>query len=1132
MSSTGMLLSGCFASSAIDSSGEILDIDGLDISDLEDGKGTANWEHKSDDSPGSSALDTVGKIVFAKKILKESDCDNDQQLMYWKKLKEVPYLYGIVRLFDGAEHSGAKAIAAIVRDQVANKEPLLCRFSIEGSTLQKEGNVLKHCVARRVAITLKPANRTCDSTLIEDPNAPKGFEKNPEHQAKDVLSELTEKHEHPNYTKLGGSVELECSPLLEEHAIAKSLKNIIKAKVLLKAIAAGTTSAAPGALVGGAALQREDSSLHQANSVHLISGAKAALRDYGHRIATHNKKEFKDFMKHRLPEASDAFLDRFADLVEDYKVKNLSKKEKKSVPQASLPGMEETGNLTVGGVEVKPNEGVKGAKFDERKGLLHTPRGTFAVHIPGKLPHGVRPSQANLARSALEGEAFNNAISDPKLTAHHAIAMGHWMKAHKLMQEGKTPPEMVMHASIFSMLSPNTPVPVQELMFSRLVDQMKQTGTDPTVPGAMRHELIPAPPGVINDRGQAVTRIRKPGSGGPLGEAWLASDDPHELPEHAKEYFEKLGDTIRLKGDAQPRPIGSGRKAGDISSFMLANDKLKNMSQYHRLHEGLVELVQRHKGDARSAVAELMSQKKQSNLWNAQRQRKVKAGQPDPGDFPGLDVPGLAPKTARYMWGMLGGGNVQVPDTHFVRGLFGLHPRKDIESIKHLKDVMWADTPGLLEGIDRYYAKNHPAVRHLLEQPGYRGAFAKDEDAIFPAFWKHWIAIPPYERARLGINQGMAANEGTSHLPYWLAVEPFMKHGIDYSLPYQTAVQHRKWADEYGDMPALFLYYERLLPRLMKASEEREGRSRVAKMEALSIEVRQLGSDLKKKEADEDSPIVDADKHGMYLHHPEQKALIHGVNVQSSAERPKQAGIYGSGVHSGFSKWVTSGKGTPSYLKGTYDSGLPGNSARKEAIYHNLAHSVFGLGQYVPTTAVLKHPTQINEEYSLQEGVKDAEHMRLNFSDGSIEDPGHKEILKRLGDSGELHKLFVMNAIMGQRDRHTGNFVFSKTQAPHLHLIDNGFSFQYPDSVDYLDAYHNAEHGHATGHSFPPSTAAYVAGLDPEHFQREMERHEMPSNDIRNAMLRMQAAKELFSNATDGLPQSRFLKILRDVSER
>src|SRR5688572_20970386 len=121
---TGMIVDGVFASQAIDSSGEILDVDGCDISTL-DVDGVANYEHKSPDDKDQDANngeEIVGKIIFAKKIFKESDCDTDRERLYWNQVK-VPYIYGMVRLYDGAGHSGAQALAAQIRDHHANEEP-------------------------------------------------------------------------------------------------------------------------------------------------------------------------------------------------------------------------------------------------------------------------------------------------------------------------------------------------------------------------------------------------------------------------------------------------------------------------------------------------------------------------------------------------------------------------------------------------------------------------------------------------------------------------------------------------------------------------------------------------------------------------------------------------------------------------------------------------------------------------------------------------------------------------------------------------------------------------------------------------------------------------------------------------
>jgi hypothetical protein len=100
---------GVFASQAIDSSGEILDIDGCDISTLSK-DGVANYEHKEGDKKteggGNNGEEIVGRIIYAKKIFSVSDCDTDREERYWDEVK-VPFIYGMVRLYDGAGHSGA-----------------------------------------------------------------------------------------------------------------------------------------------------------------------------------------------------------------------------------------------------------------------------------------------------------------------------------------------------------------------------------------------------------------------------------------------------------------------------------------------------------------------------------------------------------------------------------------------------------------------------------------------------------------------------------------------------------------------------------------------------------------------------------------------------------------------------------------------------------------------------------------------------------------------------------------------------------------------------------------------------------------------------------------------------------------
>lgn len=825
-----MIIDGVFASQAIDSSGEVLDVEGCDISTLAK-DGIANYEHKEGDKKGSgnNGEEIVGKILYAKKIYSAKDCDTDREKKYWDDVK-VPYIYGMVRLYDGAGHSGAQALAAQIRDHHANAEPILVRFSIEGSTLERDGQNLKASVARRVALTLKPCNRTAVSGLIEDPRAPAGFEKRsatPEPEIDDILAGLVEKgeaHEHPNYTRLGGAVEIQCSPVVETEDFTKSLKLLIMGK-MLKALAAGSYDAAPGSLVGGSALQKEDRGLR--------NRMKRAVAEY-RPTAAFDKSEFKAFAKTFLPEADDSFMDHFADVAHDYHMKRgLRKDEAKpaKAPKSSKKAQQslELGEppLTVRGKAAKiPN--VEEPTFDEKKGVLHTPRGSFPMYIPSR------------DKTPGAKESFHHIMHDKNVNKFHDYAMENWSKVNELLKKGKLPPQVVMHATLFSQLSPNTPVPMQELMYGHLIDSMKHTGVDAT----------------------------SPHFGAAVRQDWLNRDQPDKPPEHSAEHWDRLGGQIRLKNPSYMQELAPGAKsagrsgenmvpardeqgnkivrrpAGSLMSFMLANDKFDNMAQYHGLHDKLVDLVNRHKEDARAGVGELMKHKVQGENWENVRKRHVAQGKLDPGPYTeGPAVNGLAPKTARYTYGMMGGGNVTVPDTHFIRYLFGLQKPHDAKSIEYLKSQLWnGRNSHLLEAIDRYYAKHHDAVQHMIQHPRWGQNFKNPEEAIFPAFWKNWVAIAPHEAARGLQHRDEAHNEQTDHKPFWDAIHPFTK-SEEWSLPARTAMIHHKWVQDHGEVPALMLYYAHIVPKLLENHALTEVDDTMRKFEALSIDLSKAMAD-------------------------------------------------------------------------------------------------------------------------------------------------------------------------------------------------------------------------------------------------------------------------------------------------
>lgn len=160
----GTLIHGIGACQNIDSSGEIIEIEGIDTSSVERDV-VINFEHLS-----TNATQVIGKITSCKKILKKEDCENEHHRYFWDKV-ECPYLYVKGILFDGYGHSGAKdAVAMLKFDQDLDKENTrqVSGFSIEGSRLGKEGNRITKCIMRKMSFTNTPCQKQCIAEMLED----------------------------------------------------------------------------------------------------------------------------------------------------------------------------------------------------------------------------------------------------------------------------------------------------------------------------------------------------------------------------------------------------------------------------------------------------------------------------------------------------------------------------------------------------------------------------------------------------------------------------------------------------------------------------------------------------------------------------------------------------------------------------------------------------------------------------------------------------------------------------------------------------------------------------------------------------------------------------------------------------
>jgi hypothetical protein len=159
-----------------DTQGEMLSVEGADISELEAGRGRFNDNH------GKGFFNSVGRVTGAKKIFGPEDCTDPRHTYYWEKVK-APYVYVKGYLYDDEEHSNAKAAAAILRNIHKSDTPLKLKASVEGGVVQrglKDESLLARTKIHSVALTFTPAN---NATLVE----PLSMEKSADQEADMLL---------------------------------------------------------------------------------------------------------------------------------------------------------------------------------------------------------------------------------------------------------------------------------------------------------------------------------------------------------------------------------------------------------------------------------------------------------------------------------------------------------------------------------------------------------------------------------------------------------------------------------------------------------------------------------------------------------------------------------------------------------------------------------------------------------------------------------------------------------------------------------------------------------------------------------------------------------------------------------
>jgi hypothetical protein len=235
ISDYGTPIDGVVAAQVLDSQGEILDVKGADISELEAGKGVWNSDHRN------AFPDVVGRIVHARKIFGPEDCEDDRQKYFWNQFKS-PIIYAKGYLFDkDGEHRAAQAVSAILRNQSRTDSPLKMKASVEGGIIERgktNSNILKRTKITKVALTLTPANH---STLIE-------------------TSALTKSSRPGDAALISEYVHFakDSVPTFVENPADRIAYKVEKIASLTKALTAGFGGASsPSSRVGGSVLQTE-----------------------------------------------------------------------------------------------------------------------------------------------------------------------------------------------------------------------------------------------------------------------------------------------------------------------------------------------------------------------------------------------------------------------------------------------------------------------------------------------------------------------------------------------------------------------------------------------------------------------------------------------------------------------------------------------------------------------------------------------------------------------------------------------------------------------------------------------------------------------------------------------------------
>jgi hypothetical protein len=213
----GLILDGIASTEDRDSDNESLILKGADISMLENGKGRLNDNHSS------GFFNSLGRVIFAKKIFTEEDASTPREKMYWE-MKHRPFLYIQGELFDN--HPNAQAASAIISHLHDKQCPLSVKASVEGDVVKiSENGELLETKIHSIALTFVPAN---SETILQPMQLQKNSIKT---NWENLCKNIQPKQKVTNFIRKNNNLKDEVNNLLLEiDKLLKNKKKMLKCK--------------------------------------------------------------------------------------------------------------------------------------------------------------------------------------------------------------------------------------------------------------------------------------------------------------------------------------------------------------------------------------------------------------------------------------------------------------------------------------------------------------------------------------------------------------------------------------------------------------------------------------------------------------------------------------------------------------------------------------------------------------------------------------------------------------------------------------------------------------------------------------------------------------------------------------